>query len=263
MLPLLSCDSDTTACLKASRKVQVCRGKKRKTWWYQIYSGDSKDQLRIMHAHKWLLARSTNSSHWRETTTYNLRYCRLKLFVYGWLIPMLTSWVLKKRTNHSTNLSQQSVYQERNKYEKNNSKTVFLSARATCLHLACHVHTLITQCTIYRLPVFVHFVQDLCKHAASKGLFIWARLTRLARFPRSRDRLTSRSFVKVSICSYERAGWLGSQDLGFSNRDLGKRARNCAIWTLHPGYRDEWRDEFWRSGSHRLELPAVFNFSTS
>ena len=53
------------------------------------------------------------------------------------------------------------------------------------------------------------------KNELTQGLFIWARLTGLARFPRSR--LTSKSFVKVSICSYERAGWLGS-------RDLGKRA---------------------------------------
>ena len=36
-----------------------------------------------------------------------------------------------------------------------------------------------------------------------------------ARFPRSR--LTSEFFVKFSMCSYERAGWL-------SSRDLGKRA---------------------------------------
>ena len=56
------------------------------------------------------------------------------------------------------------------------------------------------------------------------------------------------------MCSYERAGWLGS-------RDLGKRAGNFAIWTLHPGYRDERRDEFWRSGWHRLALPAVFSTS--
>ena len=26
---------------------------------------------------------------------YNLRYCRLRLFVYGWLIPMLISWILR------------------------------------------------------------------------------------------------------------------------------------------------------------------------
>ena len=41
------------------------------------------------------------------------------------------------------------------------------------------------------------------------------------------------SFVKFSMSSYDRAGWLGSRDLGFFNRDLGKRAENFA------GYRDE------------------------
>ena len=35
------------------------------------------------------------------------------------------------------------------------------------------------------------------------------------------------------MCSYERAGWLGSRDLGFSNRKF------CHMWTLQPGYRDE------------------------
>ena len=52
-------------------------------------------------------------------------------------------------------------------------------------------------------------------------------MTGLARFPRSG--LTSDSFVKFSMCSYERVGWLGSRDLGFFNRDLGKRAENFAI----------------------------------
>ena len=46
-------------------------------------------------------------------------------------------------------------------------------------------------------------------------------------------------FVKFSMCSYKRAGWLGSRDLGFSTWDLGKRAENFAIWTLQPGYQDE------------------------
>ena len=75
----------------------------------------------------------------------------------------------------------------------------------------------------------------------SEGLFIWARLTGLARFPRSR--LTSKSFVKFAMCSYERAGWLGSRDLGFSNRDLGKRAGNfCHMNTSSrlPGWMAGW-----------------------
>ena len=49
----------------------------------------------------------------------------------------------------------------------------------------------------------------------------------LARFPRSR--LTSKPFLKFSKCSYERAGWLSSQDVRFCYRDLGKRAGNFAI----------------------------------
>ena len=32
MLPLLSCCIDMTAWLKTSRRVQICPGKKRKTW---------------------------------------------------------------------------------------------------------------------------------------------------------------------------------------------------------------------------------------
>ena len=57
-----------------------------------------------------------------------------------------------------------------------------------------------------------------------KGLFIWARLTGLARFPRSR--LAALFFTKISMCSYEKAGWPGNRDLGFCDRDLGNRAGN-------------------------------------
>ena len=49
----------------------------------------------------------------------------------------------------------------------------------------------------------------------SKSLCTWTRLTALAGFLRSR--LTSKSFVKCSTCSYERAGLLGSRDLGKRN----------------------------------------------
>ena len=82
-----------------------------------------------------------------------------------------------------------------------------------------------------------HSLPKIRLSAAPKGLFTWARLTGLARFPRSR--LTSKSFVKFSICLYERAGWLGCRDLGFSNLDLGKRGGNFAIWTLQAGHRDK------------------------
>ena len=82
-------------------------------------------------------------------------------------------------------------------------------------------------------------------------------LTGLARFPRSR--LTSKSFVKPSMCSYERAGWLGCRDLGFSNRDLGKRAGNFAIWTLHPGYREENITMHFRDRTDITELLILFS----
>ena len=73
-------------------------------------TGDSKYQLGIIYAHNWLLSWSRGLFWLKrdlETTICNLRYCRLKLFVYGWLIPMLISLVLKKSTKHSSNLSKQ------------------------------------------------------------------------------------------------------------------------------------------------------------
>ena len=57
--------------------------------------------------------------------------------------------------------------------------------------------------------------------------FHMSPIDRAGRFPRSR--LTSESFVKFLMCSYERAGWLGYRDLGFSNRDLGYRDKN--VWS--------------------------------
>ena len=49
----------------------------------------------------------------------------------------------------------------------------------------------------------------------------------LGTFPRSH--LTTLSFVKILMCSYEKAGWPGYEDLGFCDRDLGNRARNFPI----------------------------------
>ena len=42
-------------------------------------TGDSKDQLAIIHVHKWL----TELFCLKKDDDIYLRYCRLKLFVYG------------------------------------------------------------------------------------------------------------------------------------------------------------------------------------
>ena len=113
-------------------------------------TGDSKYQLGIIYAHKWLLSWSRGLLWLKrdlETTICNLRYCRLKLFVYGWLIPMLISWVLRKSTKHLTNLSKSTLII---------TWGCFLFARAACLHSACHVHTLIMQCTIQLLVSIIY-----------------------------------------------------------------------------------------------------------
>ena len=54
--------------------------------------------------------------------------------------------------------------------------------------------------------------RQLTSVTRTKGLFIWARSTGLARFPRSR--LATLFFVKTSMCSYEGPGWPGYRDLG-------------------------------------------------
>ena len=131
-------------------------------------TGDSKYQLGIIYAHKWHLSWS-RALFWLkrdlETTICNLRYCRLKLFVYGWLIPMLISWVLRKSTKHSSNLSQK----KKNKCDKNNLKAVFCLLEllvyiqlVTCTRLSCNAQF------SYWFPLFTLFVEDLWKHAASK-----------------------------------------------------------------------------------------------
>ena len=92
-------------------------------------------------------------------------------------------------------------------------------------------------------------------HRKIEGLFIWARLTGLARFPTSR--LAALFFTKISMCSYEKAGWPGNRDLGnragnFSNsshmntpaRIPGRNIFNCA-WLV-------------RSLTGRNAVPRVF-----
>ena len=73
--------------------------------------------------------------------------------------------------------------------------------------------------------------------SSSEGLFIWARLTRLARFPRSR--LTSKSFVNF-LCVHMRGRPGSVTETSVFPTEISVRGlENFAIWTLHPGYRDE------------------------
>ena len=61
--------------------------------------------------------------------------------------------------------------------------------------------------------------------------------TRLARFPRSR--LVTLSFVKISMCSYEKPDWPGYLDLGFCDRDFGNQDENFPYEHSSPSDRDE------------------------
>lgn len=60
----------------------------------------------------------------------------------------------------------------------------------------------------------------------TKSLFIWALLTGLVRFPRSR--LATLFFEQMSMCSYQKPGLPRSR---FCDRDLG----NFPIWTIQSG----------------------------
>ena len=87
----------------------MCPEKKRKTWWCQSYRWFKRSGRDHTHAQNGSYRGLRDSFSWRKTMIYNLRYCCLKLFVYGWLIPMLISWVLRKSTKHSTNLSKSTL----------------------------------------------------------------------------------------------------------------------------------------------------------
>ena len=106
-------------------------------------------------------------------------------------------------------------------------------------------------------------------------LFTWSRLTGIARLPRSR--LTPISFVKNSMCSYEKAGQPGYQDLGLywpraSSYEPGYRDGSvsrmnfvvCSYWKFQPGYRDEkwWRDQSGVKFNEQAwrELGRIFRF---
>ena len=57
-------------------------------------------------------------------------------------------------------------------------------------------------------------------------------LTGLAWFPRSR--LTTNSFLTISMCSCQRGGWLVCRDLGFPPGSRWPGWEFFPIWTLHP-----------------------------
>ena len=87
---------------------------------------------------------------------------------------------------------------------------------------------------MYRIFINTHAV-SLCKRPTdyklgmSKGLFIWARSTGLARFLRSR--LATLFFVKITMSSYERQGWPGYRDLGFCIRVTTIAAKMAKFWS--------------------------------
>ena len=76
-----------------------------------------------------------------------------------------------------------------------------------------------------------------------------------------RSRLTSKSFIKFSMCSYERAGWLGSRDLRFSNRDLASVSVLKFFGHMNTSARlPRWkRDEFCRPGRHLPIACCIFH----
>ena len=87
------------------------------------------------------------------------------MLVYGWLIPMLISWVLRKSTKHSTNLSKK----KKDKYNKNNLKAVFcLFEMRVYIQLVTRRRLSCNAQFSYWFPLFTVFVEDLWKHAASK-----------------------------------------------------------------------------------------------
>jgi len=98
-----------------------------------------------------------------------------------------------------------------------------------------------------------------------------SRVDRLALFPRSR--FTPKSFVKFSICSYERAGWLGTfphmSPVDRAGPVTGTNFSMCSSEKFQPGFRDEKikakdpGDEFWcriRETKQTWRNTKKFNF---
>ena len=130
--------------------------------------------------------------------------------------------------------------------------------------LLCQVLSLLLyQSNVYSKSVIIFIVERqhnsfiVAQDDINLGPLHMTPLTGLAQFPRSC--LTFKFFVKFSMCSYERAGWLGFRDLSFFNQDLGKWAGNFAMWTLQPSHWDESRSS--GSPDGRPALSAVFSTS--
>ena len=85
--------------------------------------------------------------------------------------------------------------------------------------------------------IFTAFALSLSQVFEEEGLFMWARSTELARFPRSR--LAALFFGKKSIASNEKPGCLGYRNLGLCDRDLGNGDENFSKRQFSPGDRDE------------------------
>ena len=142
--------------------------------------------------------------------------------------------------------------------------------------LGAHAHLFSTSCALHPQRSYIWtrtlflkvrgYCDGLSPDDIIQGLFIRAGLTRLAWFPRSRH--ITKSFVKISDCSYERVGWLGCRDLGWKNRDLANRAENFPIWTLQIGHRDETfltkiASLFRKCGQHDIILPCLYFYFRS
>jgi len=79
MVSLLSCEIDMTEWLKEKYKGSGASGSRGRPGHTKA-TGDSKYQLGIIHAHKWLLSRSSGLFLLKRDHDI-LRFCRLKLFV--------------------------------------------------------------------------------------------------------------------------------------------------------------------------------------
>ena len=98
-------------------------------------------------------------------------------------------------------------------------------------------------------------------HALTKGLFIWSRLTGLARFPRSP--YTTKSFEKISECSYDKVRRLGFRDLPWKTEisATGLKFFHMNTPSRLPGWKVFWQN--WallsqQNGQDSIFLPSMY-----